>query len=249
MTTYDRTFFDYLSAGALRSARRVLPLIREHLSVRSVLDVGCGQGAWLSVWQELGTPSVLGIDGDYVDRDRLLIGTDCFEARDLATGFDLGRRFDLAQSLEVAEHLPARSAATFVASLVRHSDLILFSAAPKGQGGDHHINEQSYEYWRGLFRGLGYRPIDLVRDAIKGDDLIEPWYRYNTLLYASAPGFASLPTAVQARAIPDDQRIRDVSPPLYRLRKRIIATLSVPAVTRLAKWKERAIARKLSSQK
>jgi len=32
------------------------------------------------------------------------------------------------------------------------------------------------------------------------------------------------------------------------LRKRIIATLPVPLVTQLAKWKERAIARKLTAQ-
>jgi len=249
MSTYDSTFFDYLNAGALRSARRILPVVREQLSVSSVLDVGCGQGAWLSVWQELGTGAVLGIDGDYVDRSRLLIDQDLFQARDLATGFDLGRRFDLVQSLEVAEHLPASSAATFVASLTRHGDLVLFSAAPKGQGGDHHINEQSYEYWRGLFREQGYRPVDLVRDLVKGDELIEPWYRYNTMLYASQTGFTKLPPEVQDKAVPDQQPIRDVSPSLYRLRKRVIATLPVSAVTKLAKWKERAIARKLSASK
>lgn len=249
MTTYDSTFFDYLNAGSLRSARRILPLIRAQISVGSVLDVGCGQGAWLSVWKELGTAKVLGVDGDYVDRGRLLIDPELFQAHDLATGFDLGRRFDLVQSLEVAEHLPESSAATFVASLTRHSDLVLFSAAPKGQGGDHHVNEQSYEYWRALFRAHGYRPIELVRDLVKRDELIEPWYRYNTMLYASPTGFATLSPAVQAKAVPDGRPIRDLSPPLYRLRKVIIAALPVPAVTKLAKWKERAIARRLSTAK
>lgn len=249
MTTYDRTFFDYLNAGALRSARRVLPVLYDQLEIESILDVGCGQGAWLSAWNELGTNTVLGIDGDYVDRSRLLIDSSNFHAHDLATAFDLGRRFDLVQSLEVAEHLPPSTSATFVASLTRHGDLVLFSAAPKGQGGDHHINEQSYEYWRALFRKQGYRPIDLVRPAIQNDLLIEPWYRYNTMLYASPAGFSLLPAAAQSKAIAEDEPIKDVSPRLYRLRKRIIATLPVPAVTKLAKWKERAIARRLSTAK
>lgn len=249
MTTYDSTFFDYLNAGSLRSARRVLPALRRQLRIDSVLDVGCGQGAWLSVWNELGTDTVLGIDGDYVDRGRLLIEPERFQAHDLSTAFDLGRRFDLVQSLEVAEHLPLSSAATFIASLTRHGDLVLFSAAPKGQGGDHHINEQSYEYWRLLFRTQGYSPIDLVRPAVKGDRSVEPWYRYNTMLYASPIGFSVLSAAVQAMAVPDDGPIPDVSPLLYRLRKRIIATLPVPAVTKLAKWKELAVARKLSTFK
>jgi cyclopropane fatty-acyl-phospholipid synthase-like methyltransferase len=247
MTTYDSTFFDYLNAGALRSARRVLPAIRADLHIDSVLDVGCGQGAWLSVWNELGTHTVLGIDGEYVDRSRLLIDTDDFQAHDLTTAFDVGRRFDLVQSLEVAEHLSSSSAATFIASLTRHGDLVLFSAAPKGQGGDHHINEQSYEYWRGLFRTQGYRAIDFVRPAIKGDGLVEPWYRYNTMLYASPNGFSMLSAGVQARVVPEDEPIPDVSPLLYRLRKRIIATLPVPVVTKLAKWKELAVARNLST--
>lgn len=249
MTAYDSTFFDYLNAGALRSARRVLPVLRDQLHIDSVLDVGCGQGAWLSAWNELGTDTMLGIDGDYVDRSRLHITSRDFQAHDLATAFDLGRRFDLVQSLEVAEHLPSSSSATFVASLTRHGDLVLFSAAPKGQGGDHHINEQSYEYWRELFRKHGYRPIDLVRPGIQNDHLIEPWYRYNTMLYASPAGFSLLPATVQSKAVADGEPIRDLSPPFYRLRKRIIATLPVPAVTKLAKWKERAVARRLSTSR
>jgi hypothetical protein len=56
-----------------------------------------------------------------------------------------------------------------------------------------------------------------------------------------------LSAAVQAQAVPDDEPVPDVSPLLYRLRKRIIATMPVAAVTKLAKWKEFAIARKRSA--
>jgi cyclopropane fatty-acyl-phospholipid synthase-like methyltransferase len=249
MSTYDSTFFDYLNAGSLRSARRVIPVLREHLRIDSVLDVGCGQGAWLSIWTEIGTATAVGIDGAYVDRNQLLIDADHFQAHDLATTFDMGRRFDLVQSLEVAEHLPPSSSAAFVASLTQHGDLVFFSAAPKGQGGDYHINEQSYEYWRELFRQQGYRAIDLIRPSIRNDRTVEPWYRYNIILYASQAGFSMLSPAAQAKAVPEGSPIPDVSPPIYRLRKRIIATLPIPAVTRLAKWKEKTVARRYSSLK
>jgi SAM-dependent methyltransferase len=249
MASYDSTFFDYVNAGALRSARRLLPVLRQHLSIESVLDVGCGQGAWLSIWNELGVRTVRGIDGDYVDRSRLLIDAEHFQSHNLATAFELGRRFDLVESLEVAEHLPADSAAAFVASLTRHGDLVLFSAAPKGQGGDQHINEQSYDYWRGLFRTHGYRAIDLVRPAVKDDDAIEPWYRYNTILYAAVEAFSMLSPAVQAMAIPECQPIADVSPFPYKLRKRIVALLPPAAMTRIAKWKEHAVVRQLAKPK
>jgi hypothetical protein len=34
--------------------------------------------------------------------------------------------------------------------------MVLFSAAPPGQGGEHHVNERTYEFWRGLFARHGY---------------------------------------------------------------------------------------------
>ena len=60
----------------------------------------------------------------------------------LANPVDLGRKFDLVQSLEVGEHLPKSAADTFVETLVKHGDVVLFSAASVGQGGHDHINEQ-----------------------------------------------------------------------------------------------------------
>ena len=76
------------------------------------------------------------------------------------------------QCLEVAEHLPLPSAAILVDSLVKHGDIVLFSAAPKGQGGDHHVNEQDYEFWRQQFARHGYVPFDFLRPLLLNDDQI-----------------------------------------------------------------------------
>lgn len=241
MPSYDAAFFDYVNSGAVRSAERLLPLLTGELAIGSVLDVGCGQGAWLSVWQRLGA-EVMGIDGAYVDASRLLIPQSRFVPHDLRQPFDLGRRFDLVQSLEVAEHLPATHAADFVACLVRHGDLILFSAAPKGQGGDHHINEQSYDYWRRLFARHDYVALDYVRPLLLNDRSVEPWYRYNTLLYSSRTRLGTLPEAIRQRQVPAEHRIPDVSPALYQLRKAAVALLPVAAMTGIAKLKERVVA-------
>ena len=138
---YNQRFFDYVNAGAERSARKLLPLLAP-LEVASVLDVGSGQGVWLAVWKELGVDDVVGLDGAYVDQDRLKIPAGQFVAADLGAQFDLGRQFDLVQCLEVAEHLPKASADNLVESLTRHSDIVLFSAAAKRQGGENQINEQ-----------------------------------------------------------------------------------------------------------
>jgi SAM-dependent methyltransferase len=244
MTGYDSAFFDYVNAGAARSAARVLPCLLNELQIRSVLDVGCGQGAWLNVWLRLGVTDVVGIDGAYVDRSKLAIPVTAFRAMDLTAHFCLGQRFDLVQSLEVAEHLPESSAASFVGSLVQHGDIVLFSAAPPGQGGDNHVNERDYEYWRHLFAARDYVPVDYVRPLVREDLTVEPWYRFNTLLYVSRSRLEQLPTVIRQRAISNESRIADIAPLLYKLRRQLVRLLPVPVATKVAKIKERIVARK-----
>src|SRR5256885_15969550 len=116
----------------------------------------------------------------------MLIDAANLRAADLANPIDLGRRFDLVQSLEVAEHLPAVKAESFVDTLIAHGSLVLFSAALPGQGGENHVNEQPLDYWRDIFRSRGYLPVDYLRPLITGDPAIQSWYRYNILLYVEA---------------------------------------------------------------
>jgi hypothetical protein len=132
MYNYDEQFFQYTNRVSARSAEVVVPLLYEALRPKSVLDLGCGCGIWLAQWLETGAADVLGVDGGYVSEKDLAIPPRSFMARDLSAPLDLGRRFDLAQSLEVAEHLQEPRARGFVADLCRHSDLVVFGAAPPG---------------------------------------------------------------------------------------------------------------------
>jgi SAM-dependent methyltransferase len=180
---YGSEFYDAHSVESLRSARTVAPLILEWLSPRSVVDVGCGIGTWLSAFRELGVTDVLGIDGYYVDRSQLLIPESSFLPRDLTRPLEVGRRFDLVVSLEVAEHLPESSARDFVGSLTSLGDAVLFSAAIPRQGGTHHINEQWPDYWRDLFWEAGYEMLDCLRSRLWDDETISSSYRQNAFLY------------------------------------------------------------------
>jgi|GEM_PF-573647 len=183
---YDQAFFDSLLEGALGSARQVVPMILEWLQPQSVVDVGCGLGAWLSVFQELGIQDYLGVDGDYVDTSRLQIPIETFLARDLTQPLRLDRRFDLAISLEVAEHLPAASASIFIESLVSLADAVLFSAAVPFQGGTGHLNEQWTSYWVTLFKQQDYVAIDCLRHRFWSNDHVQPWYIQNSLLFVKS---------------------------------------------------------------
>lgn len=180
---YTREFFDRNEETALPSARVIVPIVVSLLRPQSVVDVGCGRGAWLRAFLENGVPDVLGVDGHHLDRSRLLIPASHFLAHDLREPLRLRRRFDLALCLEVAEHLPQRAAATLVRGLTRAADHVLFSAAIPGQGGVGHVNEQWPSYWAGLFRELGFRCLDPIRPRIWSVPQVAWWYRQNTFLY------------------------------------------------------------------
>jgi SAM-dependent methyltransferase len=185
MTRYDEKFFDDLVDGALRSARAVVPAVLGLLPATSVVDFGCGTAAWLKAFLENDVESVLGLDGDYVDQDKLLIDRELFRAVDLRRPIRLERRFDLALCLEVAEHLPMTSARSLVESLAAAAPVVLFSAALPGQAGTSHINEQWPLYWESVFAERGMRKYDVLRPMIWSDSSVEWWYRQNIYIYAN----------------------------------------------------------------
>jgi SAM-dependent methyltransferase len=184
--TYDAKFYESLDARVRDSAATVVPIVVDLLRPASVLDVGCGRGTWLSAFVRCGVTDIVGVDGPHHSPGDLEIPPDTFVGRDLTHPLDLGRRFDLASSLEVAEHLPAEFAAAFVASLVAHAPVVLFSAAIPFQGGADHVNEQWQSYWAALFADHGYVPVDAVRPRVWGDARVAYYYAQNILLYVDA---------------------------------------------------------------
>lgn len=205
MTEYPSDYHSGLREGALRSAREIVPLVMEFVRPASVVDVGCGSGAWLSVFQEQGVGDVCGVDADWVDRDSLLFPPDRFIAADLEKPLQLDRRFDLVVSLEVAEHLIPESAQSFVDSLVRLGPVLLFSAAVPFQGGTNHFNEQWPGYWAAYFAQRGYVDIDCLRHSIWDNERVEWWYAQNVLFFVRKDRLALYP-ALQAKHQPDAPR-------------------------------------------
>jgi SAM-dependent methyltransferase len=233
--TYDAEFFDHVDRGAIRSAEIVVRELAAHLRPQSFLDVGCGRGGWVRAWKRSGCNDVLGIDGAHVDRKTLYIAPEEFVVKDLASPFDLGRRFDLVQCLEVAEHLPAPAADGLIDGLVRHGDVVLFGAAVPGQGGLHHVNEQLLEYWRGMFAARGYKAFDMLRPRIYQDVTVEPWYRFNSLIYANPAGQARLPNEVLLTVAETGQRLREYGSWSWQLRKTVIRMLPSAVVDQLSR--------------
>lgn len=167
-----------------KAPKEVLPFVVDLVSPQSVLDIGCGIGTWLSVVKDLGIEEVLGVDGDYVDGDLLAnyLFKKEFISHDLTLPLNLERRFDLCLCLEVAEHLPMDFSDTLIWSIVDHAEVILFSAAIPGQGGQNHLNEQWPSYWAHKFSKHGYVFLDLIRPLIWDNPNVDYWYKQNIFL-------------------------------------------------------------------
>jgi SAM-dependent methyltransferase len=183
MRRYSRSFYDRIRDGSRQSARELVPLLLKCFSPRTVIDVGCGVGTWVSVFRELGVEEVWGVDGPWVDRGLLEIPQNRFVTFDLTKPFRMNVQFDLVLALEVAEHLPKDCGPTFVDSVTRLGPLVVFSAAIPFQGGDRHVNEQWPEYWATLFNKGGYVVVDCIRKLIWNNPKVEWWYSQNALLY------------------------------------------------------------------
>ena len=143
----------------------------------------------------------------------------------MAENINLPRRFDLAMSLEVAEHLPEACSKIFVKNLTRLGDVVLFSAAVVGQGGEHHVNEKPLEFWKEIFESEGYACYDYIRDLIRYDKNIMPWYRYNILIYASELGKDKLSDNVRSSLVPAGQRLANIQSITWKIRLFIVRHL------------------------
>ncbi len=182
---YSDSFYDKVKKGSLKSAREIVPYILEVVKPKSVIDVGCGFGPWLFVFQEMGLSEIMGIDGDWVNKNKLLIQQDQFLSVDLNKPFFIDKKFDLVVCLEVAEHLPEKSAEILVDSLIKLGSVIFFSAAIPFQGGTNHLNEQWPEYWIKLFQDRNYLVIDSIRKKFWDNNNIPFVYRQNCFIFVN----------------------------------------------------------------
>jgi SAM-dependent methyltransferase len=236
---YDREFFDFVEGSAGRSAgpflNSVVQVAFDGASPMSVLDVGCGPGVWLAECLRIGVKEVVGVDGDYVPRNTLAIPAGAFRAIDISQPFDLGQHFHLVLCLEVAEHVPEAHSDTLIDNLCRHGDLIMFSAAIPGQGGEFHVNEQPYEYWRTKFTARGYAVFDCARRPVVGLKEIEPWYRFNTFLFANENGQSRLSDSARRDIVEASRPLEILAPWQWRMRCYLSSRLLSPFVSRLAR--------------
>lgn len=184
MFQYDEKFYDFIKTVE-KDEKIIMPFILQWIKPKSIVDFGCGEGTWLNeALNQDNTIDVLGIDGWYVNQDRLKISKENFKKYDLRKKISLDKHYDLAISTEVAEHVEENYADIFVDNIANASDMILFSAAIPGQGGKHHVNEQWQSYWIQKFERRGYYCDYSVRSYFWSETEISSWRKQNLLFFS-----------------------------------------------------------------
>lgn len=129
-------------------------LVRKY-RIKSVIDVGCGEGQALKFFGDLGC-YVRGVDG--IPQP----GLGSFVCHDYTTGpyepnpWADGRGFDLCWCCEFVEHVEQRYEENFLATF-ECARMVAMTHGLPGQGGHHHVNCQPPEYWIQRMKEHGFR--------------------------------------------------------------------------------------------
>lgn len=122
--------------------------IVKELKVKSVLDVGCGEGHSTREFTRLGCRTI-GIDGVGQPEENEVIQHDLTERP-----YVLPYKLDMVWTCEFVEHLEEKYGKSLAVTLGEADTVVMTHAFP-GQAGYHHVNCRDSEYWKGFMAGCG----------------------------------------------------------------------------------------------
>jgi len=182
---YDSDFFNDANERKNLSSQKVARIIASYYKFQSLLDIGCGMGLYLRELNKKGK-DVLGCDSS-VEGIRMAAPEITVFYADATKPLHVNRRFDTVLCFEVAEHIKKKYSRQLVKNCTAYSDTVLFTAAPEGQGGVGHINEQPFEFWIHLFEEMGFvydRDLsEKVKRRMKQEDVVE-WIADNFMSFS-----------------------------------------------------------------
>lgn len=165
---YDRAYYEKYSSAFEPYAERIAQELVRRENPKTCIDVGCGSGEILSALRKLGVKSK-GFDNSIAALDMCREKGLDVEHLDLEGDPTPSERADVVISTEVAEHIPASFADAYARYLSKCSDIVYVTAAPPGQGGTDHVNEQPREYWIDKFAAHGMKYDAAENDAIRAE--------------------------------------------------------------------------------
>ena len=161
------------------------PMLWEYLikefSVKSVLDIGCGEG-WALTYFRLRGVGTMGIDGLSRNVDR------CKNLHNKAKLIDFSKEaflskwtFDLGWCCELVEHVEEEYVQNIIDSFKCCRYVAMTHALPR-QGGYHHVNCRPSDYWISLMDKNGF---DLLKEKTEFARKLrcEPYFAKSGLIF------------------------------------------------------------------
>lgn len=189
---YNPLLFIWYHRRAVADAPGVMRALGQEFSLaQRYVDVGAGSGAFAAEAQRQGR--------EVVTCEHSWLGRLMARAQDLVSvrfelamdpPAQLGSGFHLAYCFEVAEHLEPMAGEILVRFLSGAAPFVVFTAAPPGQGGTGHLNEQPPAYWIERFRSCGmyFSPDRSARLAkrFNAEGVLSPWLSANVMVFETA---------------------------------------------------------------
>lgn len=170
LDVYDDRYFKWHYNVTKNYAISTMNWFIENYKPSSIIDYGCGIGAYLESGLKNNITKLRGFDigGEklipYIDPSvkKYVEFIDC-------TLPIITDKYDCVISLETGEHIEPDGSDIFIDNLsnsLNEKGIILFSAAPPGQGGSGHINCQPKSFWIEKFQERGIYKNEELSDTI-----------------------------------------------------------------------------------
>lgn len=182
---YNKEYYRKRQSDPWRSdAHEIAKTLENEFEPSSVIDFGCAIGAHLEHFHEQGI-LVQGVDGHPGALNYAVIPSDRIDLHDLREPYKTTQKYDLVLCFEVLEHIPQRFDDILLDTLCKAGDLLVITAAPPGQGGTHHVNEQPKEYWESEFKSRGFEHDQDATDRISSSFQLEEanWMEENLFVF------------------------------------------------------------------
>lgn len=157
----------------------ILNYLKDNLSIKTMIDVGCGPGGMVEAARSIGIDSY-GVDGDFrLEREF----PQKYFLHDFTKGkLDLENTFDFAYSCEFVEHVYEKYQDNYM-SVFKRAKHVLLTFAPEGTPGHHHVNCKNESYWIEVFNRYGFKFDKKITDEIRNHSTMERDFIRNNGLY------------------------------------------------------------------
>ena len=245
MVEYSEHFYKSVTSRALTASEVIANTLLQNCNPNSIIDIGAGDGSWIvTLASKSEAKRLIAVDLPGSNFESIKNSNKTIEVQTIDFEQEMiqnGEPYDLAICVEVIEHISSDRALRLLDWMSENCRAIIFSGATPGQGGTHHINEQSQSYWIGSMSKRGFIPIDNMRPQLINNKKVASYYRNNIFLYINSRYIneAYIVELLKESITQDSFIFKDIRNSLEKITHKIVSLLPVKVVTYIAEIKSR----------